>query len=94
MTLDDFEIDGILGQGSNGTVYRATQFMLNGKERVVALKEVKLRERITAKQYREVVNEVTMMKKISHPNIIELYDSFIDRQIDTSSYHNLNRHES
>ena len=43
------------------------------------MKEVKLRERITAKQYREVVNEVTMMKKISHPNIIELYDSFIDR---------------
>ena len=28
VTLDDFEIDGILGQGSNGTVYRATQFML------------------------------------------------------------------
>lgn len=42
-----------------------------------------MRENISVKHYREVVNEVEMMKKIKHPHIIQLYDSFIDRQFDT-----------
>jgi len=50
---------------------------------VVALKEVKMKETITHKQYKQVINEVEMMKRITHPNIITLYDSFIDRQFDT-----------
>jgi serine/threonine protein kinase len=45
----------------------------------VALKEIKMRENISVKHYREVINEVEMMKKINHPHIIQLYDSFIDR---------------
>jgi serine/threonine protein kinase len=49
------------------------------------LKEVKMRENISVKHYREVVNEVEMMKKIKHPHIIQLYDSFIDRQFDTAA---------
>ena len=48
----------------------------------VALKEVKIRDQLSAKNYKEVINEVEMMKKIQHPNIIQLYDSFIDRQFD------------
>jgi serine/threonine protein kinase len=47
--------------------------------RVVALKEVKMKESISKKAYKEVINEVEMMKRITHPNIIQLYDSFIDR---------------
>ena len=43
---------------------------MGGKKRTVALKEVKIRERITARQYREVINEVEMMKKIEHEHII------------------------
>ena len=49
---------------------------------MVALKEVRMREKISVKHYREVINEVEVMKKITHPNIIQLYDFFIDRQID------------
>lgn len=52
----------------------------------VALKEVKMRENISVKHYREVINEVEMMKKIKHPHIIQLYDSFIDRQFDTVAF--------
>jgi len=52
---------------------------------VVALKEVRIKENITAKQYRDVINEVEVMKKIKHPNIIQLHDSFVDRQIDSAS---------
>jgi serine/threonine protein kinase len=44
-----------------------------------------MRENISVKHYREVVNEVEMMKKIKHPHIIQLYDSFIDRQFDTAA---------
>jgi len=46
---------------------------------VVALKEVKMKDTISKKAYKEVMNEVEMMKRITHPNIIQLYDSFIDR---------------
>lgn len=56
---------------------------------MVALKEVRIKENITAKQYKEVVNEVKVMKKIKHPNIIQLYDSFIDRQIDNKTIRSL-----
>jgi hypothetical protein len=34
------------------------------------LKEVKLKDGISTKQYREVINEVEMMKRIRHENII------------------------
>jgi hypothetical protein len=36
----------------------------------VALKEVKMKETISKKAYKEVINEVEMMKRITHPNII------------------------
>lgn len=85
VSLDDFDLRGILGQGSSGTVYKAYQKYLDettGQKtlhRVVALKEVKIKQNITFRQYRELVNEVEIMKKIKHPNMIQLYDSFIDR---------------
>ena len=86
ITLADFEILSILGQGSSGTVYKANQRYGSTKQqsRVVALKEVKMRETISKKQYKDVINEVEMMKRIKHPHIIQLYDSFIDRQYDTA----------
>ena len=78
----------MLGQGSNGTVYKAYQKYVDPStgqktlHRVVALKEVKLKESFTKKQYNEVINEVEMMKRITHPNIIQMYDSFFDKQFD------------
>ena len=62
------------------------RFVADGQQlepRLVALKEVKMRERISSRQYRDVINEVEMMKKIQHEHIIQLYDSFIDRQLNT-----------
>jgi len=40
---------------------------------------VKIKDAISRKAYKEVMNEVEVMTKITHPNIIQLYDSFIDR---------------
>ena len=91
-SLADFDIKAILGQGSSGTVYKAYQKYRDPNtgqktlHRVVALKEVKMKESISKKAYKEVINEVEMMKRITHPNIIQLYDSFIDRQFDTSAF--------
>lgn len=44
----------------------------------MALKEVKLKNSLTKKGYIGVINEVEMMKRITHPNIIEMYDFFFD----------------
>ena len=51
----------------------------------MALKEVKMKEQISRKGYESVINEVEMMKRITHPNIIQLFDSFFDKQFDTTS---------
>ena len=50
---------------------------------MVALKEVKIRDAIGNKAYKDVINEVEVMKKIKHPNIIKLYDSFLSNQLNT-----------
>ena len=44
-----------------------------------------MKESISRKAYNEVINEVEMMKRITHPNIIQMYDSFLDRQYDTNA---------
>ena len=44
---------------------------------MVAIKEVKIRDQVGNKAYKDVINEVEVMKKIKHPNIIKLYDSFL-----------------
>ena len=101
-SLDDFEIKAILGQGSSGTVYKAYQKYADPKlgtgqkslHRVVALKEVKIKETISKRAYKEVINEVEMMKKIKHPNIVQLYDSFIDRQFDTAKFKRKNESQA
>jgi len=38
--------------------------LLKKEQLVVALKEVKIKDQISAKNYKEVINEVEMMKKI------------------------------
>ena len=38
--------------------------------RVVALKEVKMKDSISKRAYKDVINEVEMMKRITHPSII------------------------
>lgn len=44
-----------------------------------------MKETISRKAYKQVINEVEMMKRITHPNIIQMYDSFFDHQYDTAA---------
>lgn len=56
--------------------------MQDGAKRVVALKEVRMKVQISKKGFIGVINEVEMMKRITHPNIVQMYDYFFDQQID------------
>ena len=53
---------------------------------MVAIKEVKIRDQVGNKAYKDVINEVEVMKKIKHPNIIKLYDSFLAGQFDVNLF--------
>ena len=44
-----------------------------------------MKETISRKAYKQVINEVEIMKRITHPNIIQMYDSFFDHQYDTAA---------
>ncbi|XP_066584123.1 serine/threonine-protein kinase PAK mbt [Prorops nasuta] len=60
-----------IGEGSTGTVCIATD---NSTNRQVAVKKMDLRKQ----QRRELLfNEVVIMRDYHHPNIVEMYDSFL-----------------
>lgn len=64
LTLDDFEILGEIGSGTNGTVYKA-KLMKEGEE-FYAIKKINL-----SSKSQDMVKEVFMLKNIVHPNIIK-----------------------
>lgn len=60
-----------IGEGSTGTVWIATE---KATRRQVAVKKMDLRKQ----QRRELLfNEVVIMRDYSHPNIVEMHDSFL-----------------
>ncbi len=75
-TIGDFKIEGLIGRGGMGTVYKAVQKALN---RPVALKV--LPESISDdKQYiARFEREARTIGSISHPNIVRVHDKGKDR---------------
>lgn len=67
-TLDRYEIIDELGRGGQGTVYLARDRKL---DRPVALKTLRNKEQ----QAGQLAHEARIVSKLSHPNIIALYDS-------------------
>ncbi len=69
-TVDGFRIEGVLGEGSFGTVYRARQL---GLDRPVALKvptaEI-YRDPVTAKRF---AREARAASRITHPGVVAIY---------------------
>lgn len=70
-TLGDFEIDGLLGKGGMGEVYRARQLSLN---RVVALKVLRLQHRDES-ALRRFKAEINAAANLHHSNIVRVYTS-------------------
>ena len=72
--LSDFKILKELGKGSYGTVYTVRS---NIDDNVYVMKKMELNN-LKEKQQKECYREVSILKKVSHQNIIKYYSSFLD----------------
>ena len=75
--LSDFEIIKELGKGSYGTVY-TVKSLLNSK--IYVMKKMELNH-LNHRQQQECYREVSILKKVSHHNIIKYYSSFLEKEI-------------
>lgn len=69
---DDYDLDGELGKGTYGVVYKGIH-KLTGEIR--AIKQI---ARSKIKKYERFLNEVTALKTLDHPNIIKLFEIYQD----------------
>lgn len=70
--LGDYKLLGKLGNGSFGNVYQAIS--KNGSE--VAIKVIPKSKFQSYEDYSAVTREISIMKSLSHPNIVKFFDSF------------------
>jgi len=70
-TVDGYRIDGVLGAGGMGTVYRATQLSLG---RSVALKLLPESLAQDAQFQTRFQREADILSKLSHPSIVTVFD--------------------
>ena len=71
---EDYRLGAVLGKGSFGVVYRATQ---RADGQAVVLKRVSLKT-LTAAQKEEARNEVALLRSLVHPRIVRYHASFVD----------------
>lgn len=74
-SLGRYQIEGMIGRGAMGVVYRGVDPRIN---RVVAIKTLALQEEFEADELGEVrerfFHEARVAGKLSHPNIVTIYD--------------------
>lgn len=68
-----FQIFKLLGSGAFGKVYLAQK---KHTDQIFALKVLKKRQLISKNQVRYAIAEVNILKKMSHPFVLNLYYSF------------------
>ena len=74
--LSDFEIVKQLGKGSYGTVYVVrSKLDMN----TYVMKKMELNH-LKESQQKECYREVSILRKVSHPNIIKYYSSFLENE--------------
>ena len=74
--LSDFEIIKQLGKGSYGTVYTVRSKI---DSNAYVMKKMELNH-LKESQQRECYREVSILRKVSHPNIIKYYASFLENE--------------
>jgi serine/threonine protein kinase len=69
-----YRLDGVLGQGSAGTTFRAVRI---ADERVVAIKEMPLRRGDTGKAQEMFAREARVLRQLHHPQIPQYVDDLV-----------------
>lgn len=70
--------DKSLGEGAFGAVMRATDTK-DGKDTKYAIKKVLIDDLVLKKMERHIKNEISIMRIIAHPNIVNLQDVFYSK---------------
>ena len=70
---DKYKVVKKLGAGITGAVYKVEHKTMEGK--LFALKSVNL-DKLDTAQLKELRNEVALLKKLDHPHIVRLYETF------------------
>lgn len=71
---DNYNTNRILGQGGQGTVYKG----MLAEGRIVAIKRPK---RVDKKKVEEFVNEVVILSKIDHRNVVQLLGCCLETEV-------------
>lgn len=72
--MDKYDILEKIGEGAYGRIYRARD---KDDGKVVVLKTVRL-EGLDQREQTDALNEIRVMERIDHPNIVKFYDTFLD----------------
>ena len=75
LSLNDYEILSFLGKGTTGSVYKVRR---RADDALLVVKAIMLTG-YSEVQRREIINEVTVMSRASHPNVIAYEGSFVER---------------
>ena len=66
-----------LGKGAYGNVYKVKRKTDN---QIRALKEIKKSLLVEVNNFSDIKNEINILKKIDHPNILKIYEFFEDQK--------------
>lgn len=77
-TVGDYYVDHKIGSGSFATVWRGRHKLTN---QVVAIKSVSKDKIMVNKKHQENLDmEITIMQRIKHPNVVQLYEVKVSRK--------------
>lgn len=74
MSLNDFEVIRLLGEGAYSSVYHVRRYYDN---QTYALKKVKM-GKLSEKERENALNEVRILASIKHKSVVSYHEAFID----------------